>query len=354
MKKTLIFLLAALTLAAACKKTPKASVKIAPAIEMNISDMFEGGIIPLTITATGAWEILPPADDDLWTVEPLKGDASVTGATLILFPNITGDVYPLSITIKAVDNPESTCPWSAEIRKHGMELGGETYSLVYASGKWWTENNIHYVPSNWKVSNDPEVAADAYYPYTIKDGSAVVLEAAEDVKAYGLLYKGSSLFAENAPALCPEGYHIPTRLEYADLVGNAIASSDKTVEAIKDDSGAYLWDDEDGYASIINWNDAGLNFIQSGFVNGKKYQTTVVKENLGTDADPVYAEPILVGKPNMTYVWSSDINPGATNPQHFALMTTVGKASPKGKLSVAYSNDSNACSVRCIKDAIVY
>lgn len=250
---------------------------------------------------------------------------------------------------------------------------GETYRTVTLSdGSVWMAEPLRYVPEGLVPSDDPTNAdAHIWYPYTISstDGSAAAATDEATIRANGYLYDLQAVFGteitadncgsfEGAQGICPDGWHIPTRADYLALCGysNKTAAEGAVAET---DENALFYDAEYNGGKISSFNDAGWNFVLSGWMQranfgaeGKYANTPVISESNCSIAS-------FYGKPALSYYMSSTSYQPVlsdegelTNIQFFSLMTTFTSSRyPEGRVTVAYASSVAGQQVRCVKDA---
>ena len=161
---------------------------------------------------------------------------------------------------------------------------------------------------------------------------------------------------EGAQGICPKGWHIPTRLEYFNLVGKTTNDADGKVPA--DGDKALFYDTAYDGAKISSLMDAGFNYQFSGvrmatsLTGAGSYQKTAI-------ADDAKIQAAWHGKPAMNYLMTStaykpiynSTSGLLTNIQFFGLMSTINATKyPEGRLSLSYVSIKAGMQVRCIRD----
>ncbi len=243
-----------------------------------------------------------------------------------------------------------------------------TYKTVtFSNGTTWMAENLRYVPEGYTPSSDPATDTEAhiYYPYTFDYEQAVTDNAVkaamdsqyiipltddESILEKGYLYDlevalGVELTDDNITTLedvqgiCPNGWHIPNRAEWFDLIGagNKGLGESASPENYTD---AVLWDSDTGYATIANAIDQ-FGFTFTGAVLSNKYQATMIQSSNSTFED-------YYGNQAVTYYWTST---DYSSTQFHAVMTTFTTGGyPLGRLSLAYAATSTATAIRCVRD----
>ncbi len=247
---------------------------------------------------------------------------------------------------------------------------GDTYKTVkLEDGTVWMAEPLRYIPEGFKPSSDPEDdAAHIWYPYIIKDGTAVAATSEEDTKKYGYLYDIQAVFGkevtvdnfksfEGLRGICPEGWHIPTRAEFIAFCG----SSTKAVGESSNisDKNALFYDENYDGAKIGTLNEAGWNMVLGGYRQQNSFTTKGIYSVKPVISDANCTVSGYYGNPALTYIMSSTgYNPHydskteeLTKIQYFSLMTTFTKAKyPEGRVSVAYCTSTSGQQVRCVKN----
>lgn len=132
----------------------------------------------------------------------------------------------------------------------GVSYEGVTYrTTTLESGSVWMAENLRYVPQGTTVSSEAAEEAGIWLPCTL---SLAASDDAQYVAAQGLLYDFETAAAlsaaqegtrqpEGSRGICPEGWHIPTETDFAELMEHA-AELDDTFFAfagIRDAAGKY-------------------------------------------------------------------------------------------------------------------
>lgn len=261
---------------------------------------------------------------------------------------------------------------------------GQRYNTVTLdNGQTWMAEPLAYVPFGKTVSDTPGDGSRYYYPYgfsevnTIetfkadgithsgwkKEGTVAVLKDAASIKAKGYLYTtegylNAALTEENftafegAQGVCPKGWHIPSRAEWLELFGNALAGKNAGYPAVDDPTALFYEKDYKG-GRVTNVNSAsGLNLTLDGQISittFASYGVLALSEYNSTAGS-------YFDKPAMTTYACSTASSLATDKtlMYFGLATTFSLAAyPEGRLSLMGSKVDNAVQVRCIKNAAV-
>ena len=241
-------------------------------------------------------------------------------------------------------------------------------TLTLANGTTWMAEPLIYLPKGYTPSTDPTADSHVWYPYEIKaDGATVATTEESAIKELGYLYDfqvalgGKEITESNlnsfegAQGICPKGWHIPTRLEYFNLVGKTTNDVDGKVPA--DGDKALFYDAVYDGAKISSLNNAGFNYQFSGvrmatsLTGAGSYQKTAIAEDANI-------QTAWHGKPAMNYLMTStafkpvynSTSGLLTNIQFFGLMSTINAKYSEGRLSLSYVSIKAGMQVRCIRD----
>lgn len=246
---------------------------------------------------------------------------------------------------------------------------GVKYNTVtLTNGTTWMAEPLIYLPKGLTPSTDPTADSHVWYPYEITaEGATVATTDEKAIKELGYLYDLQAAFGgkeitetnltsfEGTQGICPKGWHIPTRLEYFNLVGKSTNDADGKVPENGDK--ALFYDTAYDGAKIASLNDAGFNYQFSGvrmasnFAATPSYQKTVISSTTSTKTE-------WYGKPSVNYYMTSTAYKAAynaseelTNIQFFTLMSTFTLAKyPEGRLSLSYVGIKSGMQLRCVRD----
>lgn len=241
-------------------------------------------------------------------------------------------------------------------------------TVTLANGTTWMAEPLIYLPKGYTPSTDPTTDSHVWYPYEIKaDGATVATTEESAIKELGYLYDfqvalgGKEITESNlnsfegAQGICPKGWHIPTRLEYFNLVGKTTNDVDGKVPA--DGDKALFYDAVYDGAKISSLNNAGFNYQFSGvrmatsLTGAGSYQKTAIAEDANI-------QTAWHGKPAMNYLMTStafkpvynSTSGLLTNIQFFGLMSTINAKYSEGRLSLSYVSIKAGMQLRCVKD----
>ena len=242
-------------------------------------------------------------------------------------------------------------------------------TVTLANGTTWMAEPLIYLPKGYTPSTDPTADSHVWYPYEIKaDGATVATTEESAIKELGYLYDfqvalgGKEITESNlnsfegAQGICPKGWHIPTRLEYFNLVGKTTNDVDGKVPA--DGDKALFYDAVYDGAKISSLNNAGFNYQFSGvrmatsLTGAGSYQKTAIAEDANI-------QTAWHGKPAMNYLMTStafkpvynSTSGLLTNIQFFGLMSTINATKyPEGRLSLSYVSIKAGMHLRCVRD----
>ena len=258
---------------------------------------------------------------------------------------------------------------------------GDTYKTVTLSnGSVWMAEPLRYVPEGFTPSGDPAADSHIWFPYKLENNvtpptkisadKAVALTDEESIKENGYLYDmyaalgGVEVTVDNADSfegaqgICPPGWHIPTRADFFALCGlsNKAATGE---EGNKVDENALFYDETYGGGKISLYDDAGWNYVRSGYRNRNgysgtgSYQLTQLYSG-NTTMEGQYGTPALTYMMSSTCYkpkYSTSAPTELTDIQFFSQMTTFTKIYPEGRVNVAYCSILSGQQLRCVKDA---
>ena len=241
-------------------------------------------------------------------------------------------------------------------------------TVTLANGTTWMAEPLIYLPKGYTPSTDPTADSHVWYPYEIKaDGATVATTEESAIKELGYLYDfqvalgGKEITESNlnsfegAQGICPKGWHIPTPLEYFNLVGKTTNDVDGKVPANGDK--ALFYDAVYDGAKISSLNNAGFNYQFSGvrmatsLTGAGSYQKTAIAEDANI-------QTAWHGKPAMNYLMTStafkpvynSTSGLLTNIQFFGLMSTINAKYSEGRLSLSYVSIKAGMQLRCVRD----
>ena len=241
-------------------------------------------------------------------------------------------------------------------------------TVTLANGTTWMAEPLIYLPKGYTPSTDPTADSHVWYPYEIKvDGATVATTEESAIKELGYLYDfqvalgGKEITESNlnsfegAQGICPKGWHIPTRLEYFNLVGKTTNDVDGKVPA--DGDKALFYDAVYDGAKISSLNNAGFNYQFSGvrmatsLTGAGSYQKTAIAEDANI-------QTAWHRKPAMNYLMTStafkpvynSTSGLLTNIQFFGLMSTINAKYSEGRLSLSYVSIKAGMQLRCVRD----
>ncbi len=244
---------------------------------------------------------------------------------------------------------------------------GERYNIVtFSDGTTWMADAMRYVPPGYTPASDPAEDSHIWYPCITDGDTGTALTDAASVTAKGYLYDNYVAFCsditeanyntfEGVQGICPYGWHIPTRMEWLDLVG----TTNKNVgeDVAPENTNAIFWDTAAGSGSVPKADEKGFNYVFCGLRVKGSFTATGSYQKMVTTAESCPAEK-YIGLPQMNYYMTSTSNKLNyhsttevwTGVNYFLVMSTFTKANNKGKLSIAIGHIENGQSIRCMKD----
>ena len=239
-------------------------------------------------------------------------------------------------------------------------------TVTLSNGTTWMAEPLCYLPKGYTPSTDPTADSHIWYPYEIVNNVAVATTDESAIKELGYLYDlqaalGGKEITENnlkdfegAQGICPKGWHIPTQMEYFNLVGKSNNDEDGNTPA--DGDKALFYDAIYDGAKVLSLHNAGFNYQFSGvrmvanFASTPSYQKTVISSTTSTITE-------WIGKPALNYYMTStpykailNANNELTNIQFFALMSTFTSKYLEGRLTLGYISTKSGMQLRCVRD----
>ena len=321
-----------------------------------------------------AWYVILPAQTVALTIAATTGSKTLqqklAEATLVAGKQYTANVIVnpediqivLSGEISNWDDggelaPEGDAPQEIAFEEHLSDgyfsYDNVRYNVVkLKDGKWWMAQPLAFLPAGKQPSSDPNDGNGIWYTYS-SDGTNIT--PATD-GANGYLYDVATVFGaaitadnynsfEGAQGLCPAGWHIPTRSEFIDLVGQSNKGAGESAAIVKEDAAYY--DAVYNGAKITALDADGFNYAFIGTMIKASATATGSYNKLITSAADCSVEAYL-GRPKMNYMLSST---GNSVTQFFALMSAFTSTYKEGKLNVTFNNITNGVEVRCVRNA---
>ncbi len=238
-------------------------------------------------------------------------------------------------------------------------------TVTLSNGTTWMAEPLIYLPKGYTPSSDPAVDSHIWYPYEIVGGVAKALTSETAIKESGYLYDleaalgGKKITEENFASfegkqgICPKGWHIPTRADYFNLVGNSNAAEGETGQQYKED--ALFYDKDYQAAKVQSFIDAGFNYPISGVRMSTGYSSTPKYQAVVTNSTNCSKEE-WYNKCTTTYYMTSTAHKVTkkddvvTNIQYFSLMGAFAKSYPEGKVTVGFASILCGQAIRCVKD----
>ena len=264
---------------------------------------------------------------------------------------------------------DNEIPFEEHLNENYFLYDNVKYNTVtLANGTTWMAEPLIYLPKGYTPSTDPTADSHVWYPHEINaDGATVAPTEESAIKELGYLYDfqvalgGKEITESNlnsfegAQGICPKGWHIPTRLEYFNLVGKTTKDVDGKVPA--DGDKALFYDAVYDGAKISSLNNAGFNYQFSGvrmatsLTGAGSYQKTAIAEDANI-------QTAWHGKPAMNYLMTStafkpvynSTSGLLTNIQFFGLMSTINAKYSEGRLSLSYVSIKAGMQLRCVRD----
>jgi uncharacterized protein (TIGR02145 family) len=249
--------------------------------------------------------------------------------------------------------PDTQGPSYEEHETYFLYDGVQYNFTTLANGSTWMTTPMRYVPTGLTPSSDPtNDNAHIWYPYSSDGTNTTALTDDASIAQYGYLYDmqaalGKEITADNfttfegAQGICPPGWHIPTQLEWYNLVGATTGTAPSGADA-----NPLFYDATIKGAKATSLIDA-INFQFTGF-RSKSSATTTGSYSAGIIDTAPLAQ--WSGRPKMSYYMSSTAYAASKSQQFFGVMSTINGSYPEGRLTLSYSAPSNGVPLRCVKN----
>jgi len=140
-----------------------------------------------------------------------------TPGDILLFKCMS-EIYITVLT----DSPISSKNYNVEFVTC-TDLGGKNYPIVKIGDQSWMAENLAYLPAivsaNYRSTSQPY-----YYVYGYSGESVAAAKVTSNYKTYGVLYNWPAAWRS-----CPQGWHLPTKEEWKQLIVN---QGDSTARAL--------------------------------------------------------------------------------------------------------------------------
>lgn len=234
-------------------------------IEEGFTSTLKANILPEN--ATNKEYIWSSSNTDIVSVEDGLVLALKEGNAEILVTSEDGD---------KVDKCSVTVFKSGEVSTFVDPRDGKEYKTIQIGEQTWLAENLAYLPEVSDISN-MDNSSNLYLVYGYEGTSVEDAKSEENYKKYGVLYNYSS-----ARSACPEGWHLPTDVEWQELERYLGVSEDKL------DIYGYRGDIAPGLKSNIGWNGAGLTTNENRFSALPSGMYTEDDQYTGIDEDACY------------------------------------------------------------------
>lgn len=175
-----------------------------------IEDYGFGGEVTFSVYATGPWTCGISTNMEGLTVTPNSGEGSAN--VTVKIPENTTKLSDISyLSFKCGDAQTSVAVYHYV---PSMATEYENYYVVkLKDGNWWSASNFYTVSNSQGISpKDFSTNTGVWYPCNAETGSA-------DMSMDGIMGKGYMYSAEKVAKSCPEGWHVPSKSEWEDLIG---------------------------------------------------------------------------------------------------------------------------------------
>lgn len=346
MKKNLFLAAVVSVVLAGCAKDPEAKVA---ADKESIEVSYAGEVVTVKLEANYAWTAAVAGDVKV-VVDPAQGTGNAE-VTLKIEENLGNSALEGTVTFSATGG--GTTASTVIAIKQGVltevDYGGYKYKVkLLADGNFWFVENLRFVPQGKEVSDDLSNLDNGIW-YPVDHANKALTDNADTIKVKGYLYSAEAALGlaphtvnddnfttySGAKGLCPEGWHIPTLDELANLVGRVAQSKYDLKQTPGPVASAPYWDATAGVALISKANADGFNIDNKvGYINANATATQGTVLNV------------------MNYILSSTAVPKSTdagvfNNQFYGILVA---STSGGSCNGACFNYRGGASVRCIKD----
>jgi uncharacterized protein (TIGR02145 family) len=158
---------------------------------------------------------------------------------------------------------------------------GTIYKTVKIGEQVWMAENLKYLPSVNKTSNESETLP-YYYVYGYNGTNVTEAKATDNFKTYGVLYNwhaalvgnpdGSATNPSGIRGICPKGWHLPSREEWQQL-SNFLGGNEFADEKMQE-AGSGHW--ADGYNTGAN-NESGFTALPGGWFDSGSFSGVTIR-----------------------------------------------------------------------------
>jgi len=264
-------------------------------------------LFTVSIKLEGTYTLIAEPEDGAppymysWSTGATTG--SITANTAGIYTVTVWDDNACEVTESFNFSPDDDCGITSI-----LDADGNLYDVVTIGGRCWMVQNMS------KHSGIAEKTADTAWAGSFAPSWCNYDNSALNGAAYGKLY---NWYAIEGGAICPDGWHVPTKEEWDALIaflgGNAVAGG-------KMKSTSALWDPPNTGAD----NSSGFDALPGGY-----------RAHLG----------VFFDIKKTTVFWTSTTNPGDTTTAY-----TVTLSTNSAFASVAFSDKNSGYSCRCVKD----
>ena len=271
-----------------------------------------------------------------------KGCVSYTNGNAIRVQLVS--LIPAKDSVYVCDNNQ----WFGSEEKHLVEYGsliderdGHVYKTVVIGNQTWMAENLRYADSvsypgllgrNWCVIDKKNSSAtcgpsnDRFYTWSA---------AMDSVGTFSTKAKGCGMGSSCSPeypvrGICPEGWHLPSKDEWEELI-NYAGGQDSAGILLKSDT---IWSPEINTSGSIRSNAYGFSAIPSGR-----------RSNLGNYC----RDGNLDSQCQYVYYWSSSIEYWNSEIDKYRAYNVLLRATSSGAF-IGYESIDYGYVVRCIKD----
>ncbi|MBO4614650.1 MAG: hypothetical protein J5709_05995 [Bacteroidales bacterium] len=210
---------------------------------------------------------------------------------------------------------------------------GNTYCTMEYGDQVWMTENMRYLPeiNDTRSSSEPR-----YYVYGYAGRNYQEALHNSNYNTYGTLYNYTS-----AQTACPEGWHLPSREEWVELVSylrsnnDYICGGDSTYIA-KSMASTTLWNDESTHSCNVGYEPSQNNTSKFNGLPGGRLSSTATtiqathSKEIGNEANWWSSTPTSTGAIRFSLSNNSALTSIADKASHWGMSVRCVKDSPNG------------------------
>lgn len=138
-----------------------------------------------------------------------------------------------------------------------LDYAGKTYQTITINGKEWMAENLAYLPAVYPSSDGSYAVEPRYYIYDYQGTDVAAAKNNANYSTYGVLYNWPA-----AIAACPPGWHLPSDIEWTDLI--TVLGGESVAGGKLKESGYTHWSSPNNGAT----NEIGFAALPAGYRHG--------------------------------------------------------------------------------------